>query len=104
MTLLDIRYIVKFFLDLNSLWVELKKNNMSGFTRARSFLKKHKQTLKERLSENIKRCSSEVCSDIINSYFNKLKITLKYVNPEVILNYDETNFTDDPGKVNVIVR
>lgn len=104
LTALDIRLIVKSFLDSNGLRVEVFKNNLPGVVWARSFLKRHSDNLTVRLSENIKRCCSGVDSDIISNYFDELKVTLKDVKPEAILNYDETNFTDDPGKVKVIVR
>lgn len=104
LTALDIRLIVKSFLDSNGLRVEIFKNNLPGVVWVRSFLKRHKDTLTVRLSENIKRCRSGVDSEIISNYFDELKVTLKDVKPEAILNYDETNFTDDPGKVKVIVR
>lgn len=104
LTALDIRLIVKSFLDSNGLRVEIFKNNFPGVVWSRFFLKRHKDTLTVRLSENIKRCRSGVDSDIISNYFDELKVTLKDVKPEAIWNYDETNFTDDPGKVKVIVR
>lgn len=40
---------------------------------------------------------------VITNYFNELKKTLEGVNPEATVSYDETNFTDDLGKIKVIV-
>ena len=40
----------------------------------------------------------------MNKYFDELTATLEDVDPHLILNYDETNLTDDPGRKNVIVR
>ena len=40
--------------------------------------------------------------EIIESYFYNLKATVKDVLPENIINYDETNLTDDPGTQKVI--
>ena len=40
--------------------------------------------------------------EIIESYFNNLKATVKDVLPENIINYDETNLTDDLGTQKVI--
>jgi hypothetical protein len=38
------------------------------------------------------------------TYFNELTNTLANVPPENIMNYDETNFTHDPGKKRVLVK
>lgn len=45
-----------------------------------------------------------VNEDIINEYFDKLEVTMSGVAPNIILNYDETNITDDPGQKKVVVR
>lgn len=50
LTALDIRLIVKSFLDSNGLRVEIFKNNLPGVVWARSFLKRHKETLTVKLS------------------------------------------------------
>lgn len=68
LTSLDIRLIVKSFLDSNGLRVEFFKNNLPGLAWVRSFLSRHKDTLSVRLSENIKRCRSRIDCDIINKY------------------------------------
>lgn len=44
-----------------------------------------------------------VSTETINSYFNDLKVTLANVPPDNIINFDETNMTDDPGQQTVIV-
>lgn len=100
LTSLDIRCIVKSYLDSCGLRVPYFKQNFPGVCWTRSFLKRHKEDLTVRLSENIKRCHSGINNDLITNYFNELKVTLHDVNPEAIINYDETNFTDDPGKIN----
>jgi len=52
------------------------------WTKVDERLKRHKDTLIVRLSENIKLCRSGVDSDIINNYFDELKVTLKDVKPD----------------------
>lgn len=42
--------------------------------------------------------------EIINSYFDNLKKSLENVLPEKIINYDETNMSDDPGRVKIITK
>lgn len=40
----------------------------------------------------------------MSEYFNNLKITLNGVPATNIINFDETNFSDDPGQVKVVVK
>lgn len=47
--------------------------------------------------QNIKRTRAEKSSDELKEYFTNLKSTLEGVPIENILNYDETNLTDNPG-------
>lgn len=42
--------------------------------------------------------------DTIKSYFQNLKVSLEGVPPQNIINYDETNLSDDPGKKSVLVK
>lgn len=67
------------------------------------FLKRH-QNLSVRLCQNIKRARSSVTVQSINEYFNKLENELKDIKPENLINYDETNLTDDPGQIRLVVR
>jgi hypothetical protein len=63
--------------------------------------------LSERLASNMKRTRAEINAESINEYFDeieKLYDVLGNVPPENIYNYDETNFTNDPGKSIVICR
>lgn len=41
---------------------------------------------------------------MMSEYFNNLKITLNGVPAINIINFDETNFSDDPGQVKVVVK
>lgn len=40
----------------------------------------------------------------MTDYFKNLEDKVKYIFPERILNYDETNLTDDPGSTNCTFR
>lgn len=81
-----------------------KIQGKSSRTRLDEFLSRNKETLSQRLSQNIKRVRAKVSPSILNEYFDKLATTLEGVPAENILNYDETNFTDDPESKTVIVR
>ncbi|KAB0790829.1 hypothetical protein PPYR_15131 [Photinus pyralis] len=55
-------------------------------------------------SQNIKASRAEISPEVINKYFDKLEESFDSVSPEAIVNYDETNFCDDPGKSKVVVQ
>lgn len=40
----------------------------------------------------------------LNNYFDNLTISLAGVSPSNIVNYDETNLTDDPGRRKLITK
>lgn len=104
LTSLDIRLIVKGYLDRCGRNEIRFKNNMPGVDFIDSFLKRNSKDLSKRLGQNIKRSRAAISKDIVNNYFNELEETLKDVDPSMIVNYDETNMTDDPGRKQVIVR
>ena len=60
-----------------------------------SFVKRHNLT--KRITDDVKAARAEVNHEVINSYFDNLEEWIKDIPPENILNYDETNITDDPG-------
>lgn len=64
----------------------------------------HSKQISVRISQNIKRSRAEVSPDTINEYFCKLEESLEDVPLDNIVNYDETNLSDDPGRPKVIVR
>ncbi|KAJ8930197.1 hypothetical protein NQ314_017027 [Rhamnusium bicolor] len=69
----------------------------------RHFLKRNKE-LTLRFSENLKRCRADVNDEVINAYFDNLAINMTNIPPKNVVNYDETNLTDDPGNQRIIVR
>lgn len=101
---LDLRYAVKGYLDRKGVNVRKFKNNLPGLDWANSFLLRHKAALTQRLCENIKRARAAVSHETVNSYFDNLQNLLKDVQPNSMVNYDETCFVDDPGRKKVIVR
>ncbi|XP_022187493.2 uncharacterized protein LOC111046286 [Nilaparvata lugens] len=68
-----------------------------------NFMGRH-PSLSERMSQNIKRVRAGVSRDTISNYFVELEKSLEGIPSSNIINYDETNFTDDPGNVKVIVK
>lgn len=67
------------------------------------FIKRHSSLLKPRLAENI-RSKAAVSRTVINAYFDNLAVTLENIPPQNIVNYDDTNFIDDPGRTKVLIR
>lgn len=83
---------------------QFKNNNCPGPDFVVSFLKRHKKVLSARLCQNIKRSRAAVSPDTINNYFDELEKELKDVRTSNIVNYDETNLCDDPGRKKLIFR
>lgn len=99
----DLRGLVKTYLDARGVQ-KFKKGNWRGRDWVRGFLQRHKGFLSQRWCKNIKRSRAGVNRVSINSYFDEIENSLKDIDPDLIVNYDETNITDDPGKSRVIVR
>lgn len=99
-----LRFLVKDFLDRRGKEVKRFKDNLPGRDFVESFLKRHKDQLAVRMCQNIKRSRAGVTPETINNYFDELTNELKDVPLSNIVNYDETNLSDDPGKRKVIIR
>lgn len=93
--------LVKEFLDQNKIRSKFPSNH-PGPDWISLFMKRNNLTT--RWTQNINRSHAKVCPRTINEYFDNLTATLQDVPPENIVNYDETNFTDDPENQRVIVR
>ncbi|KAF2885950.1 hypothetical protein ILUMI_20223, partial [Ignelater luminosus] len=104
LTILDIRLIVKSYMDQNGYTEPRFKKNLPGYEWVKAFISKHKDTLIHRFCQNFSRSRARVDSEMINKYFDEVELTLNRVEPHLIINYDKTNFTDDPKKTKVIVR
>lgn len=103
MTRTEIRELVKQYLDRKGIVERRFNENLPGEDWMRSFLARHNE-LSKRLSQNIKRYRSDVTEVEINEYFDHLEQSLEGINPDNLLNFDETNMSDDPGQSIVIVR
>lgn len=104
LTALDLRCIIKTYLDSSGRKEERFKNNFPGKRWVEGFMTRHKGILSKRLCSNIKRCRAAVDDSIINTYFDNLQSVLEGVPPCAIWNYDETNLVDDPGKKIVLTK
>lgn len=104
LTTCDVKLLVKNYLYRKGLKEKTFNNNLPGRRWVERFLEDHKNVPTQRNCENIKRSRSEVSEQMIKDYFFELERSLQGVSPSHIINYDETNFTDDPGKIRVIVK
>ena len=77
---------------------------MPGEDWVRNFLKRHKDILTERRCANITAKRSEIGKADIEAFIDNLSKTLEGVEPQHIINYDETNIVDNPGKIKRIYR
>lgn len=101
---LDLRYIIKYYLDKLGRTELRFKNNFPGPDFASSFIKRHKNEISQRNCQNIKKHRAAVSPETIQNYFNELQESLNNVEPCNILNYDETNLTDDPGRKKILTK
>ncbi|KAE9530061.1 hypothetical protein AGLY_011523 [Aphis glycines] len=79
------------------------KNNLPGTNFVKHFSKRHPE-LSEWFGENIKRARANITNEVVNNFFDNLSQSLENVFPCSIINYDETNFTDDPKKQKIITK
>jgi hypothetical protein len=93
----DVKDLIQSCLDRNGTKMKEFSDNRPGDSWYYNFVSRNSQ-LNIRFSENIKRSRAGVSPEIIISYFDELAITLEGVPPQNIINYDETCFTDDPGR------
>ena len=97
----DIRALAKNYLDRRGFKV-FPRENLPGVDWLRAFVKRH--CLVYRLADNVTPSKFEVDEPLLNSFFDCLSETVEGVPPENIINFDETNLTDDPSKKKCIVR
>lgn len=100
----DLRHIARRFLDRKGTVIEKFTNNLTSVGWIQGFFKELKNVITQRLCENMKKSRAAVSETIINEYFDNLQDSLRDVPPTHLLNYDESNVTDDPGQQIVLVR
>ena len=96
--------MAKAYLDKANRQVNQFKNNIPGEDWARSFLRRHSYELSRRHCQNIKSSRVEMKQEDFENYFKNLSQVITDVPPENILNYDETNLSDDPGQEKLIFK
>ena len=96
--------MVKLYLDQQGRTVQRFKDNFLGNDWYRTFMERHKDDNKERVGQNIKRKRAEVSHAILDEYFDNLLAEIEGLPPTNIINFDETNVQDDPGKRKLVFK
>jgi hypothetical protein len=99
---LDIRCLVKSYLDKQGVQDRRFTNNIPGNDWLYSFMTRHNLTA--RLADNVKPARAEISAQAVDEYFSELEHTLQGIDPGSLYNYDETNVSDDPGAKRIICR
>jgi hypothetical protein len=102
---LEVRLIVRdYLLRCGRIVKNFKGGSLPGEDWYSSFVKRHREDLTVRKCQNISRARATVGIDELKAYFDHLESVLQGVPPENILNYDETNLSDDPGSKRMVFR
>lgn len=101
----ELRDFVKSYLDKHHRVIEQFQDNKPGYDWARGFLNRNRHILSHRMCQNISRKRAAISERDVGEYFERLRTTLEGVPAANIINYDETNLTDDPkGKLQIFRR
>lgn len=100
---IDIRRITQQYLNSRGITEKRFKNNMPGEGWFNGLMKRHPQ-LTIKLAENTKRVRAAVTYEIVDQYFRNVADIIRDIPPQNVVNYDETNFVDDPGAVKVVMK
>lgn len=80
------------------------RDNLLGHDWVLNFLQRHTNLLLKRSCHNIKRSRAEKSEDEIEAYFDNLRRSIENIPASNILNFDETNLSDDPGSQKCLFR
>ena len=101
---LDLRLMAKGYLDRQGRNCPQLRGNLPSRDWAQNVLKRQKCNVTQRLSANISTKQAAITHDTIDSFFRNAGEVLNGVPPTNIINYDETNLTDDPGNKKFIFK
>jgi len=104
MNLLNLRLLGKLYLDQAGRKVKSFRDNISGKDWARGFILRNSAQLTCREGQKTKAARSKVDAVTINIYFDNLADSPNDVPASQILNYDETNLSDNPRASKYIFR
>ncbi|XP_045761191.1 uncharacterized protein LOC123876139 [Maniola jurtina] len=97
----DIQIIVQMLVTREGRVIKQWKDNSPGPDFVTDFAARNNLT--QRLATNIKPARASVGPNEIKEFFENVRPALEETRPGLIYNYDETNVTDDPGAIKVLV-
>ncbi|KAG0695202.1 hypothetical protein GWK47_027004 [Chionoecetes opilio] len=100
----EMRMFVKVHLDTMHRSIPQFADNLPGVDWAHGFMQRHKDLRSTRHCQNINRKRAAVSEVICQKYFDNLQTSIADIEPHLIINYDETNLTDDPKTKLMIFR
>lgn len=103
-TPLDLRYMAKYYLDDHRIEQPQLVDNLPGKYWGMKFMERHKEKLSFRIASNISRQRAAVTKSKLDEFFQNAEEVLRNVAPENLINYDETNLTDDPAAEKFIFK
>jgi len=104
MDITELRHFVKDVLDRKKETVQVFNDNVPGHDWALGFLQRHKDLLKNQRCQNINRNRAAVGEADVAKYFECLHKVSLGIPPANIINYDETNLTDNPQTKKMLYR
>ena len=103
LTIPEVQLFVKYFIDHKGWNIKKFKNNRPGVDWVRRFLRDNRK-ITNRMCPNVKKVRYNQSPESLNRYFDNLEVSVKDVPACNIINYDETNFTDDPKAKFMLMR
>lgn len=101
---MDLRVFAQKYLNKIGKNIYRLKNNLPGIDWARNFLSRHKSEISNRTATNISSDRAKTTEQVIDDFFKHYEKSIEGVSPDCIINYDETNLTDDPGNKKYIFK
>ena len=102
---LEVHLMLKQYLTKRGRKVSKFRDNLPGKDWLySSFVHQRRDIISQRMCQNICQKRAQVTSDVVGVYFDNLEATLAGVPPGNIINFDETNLTDDPGQKKCLYR
>ncbi|KAG5876799.1 hypothetical protein JTB14_014129 [Gonioctena quinquepunctata] len=100
---IDIKHIVRQYLTKRGVTEPRFEHNLPGTDWFIGSMKRT-STLTIKLAENTKRVRAALSYELVADYFRNLKNVVKDIPCSNIINYDETNFVNDPGSVKLVLK
>src|SRR5277367_4060783 len=95
--------LIKDYLDRKERKVRRFKENKPGVDYIENLIKRN-PILTHRVAASMSLRRASVSADMLHKFYNNLATTIGDVPPSNIINYDETNLTDDPGSKKFIFK